>query len=87
LKACGKLLGAFLTPELRDQLLSDAEEESYDRFENHWLLRKSAAAAFAKGYFQLSFYRKSKVSYSLQVNIWHQPKIILTNAKYELRKS
>lgn len=73
LKSCGELLGAFLTPELRDRLLSDTDEESYDRVENHCLLRKSAAAAFAKGYFQLSFYRKSKVGYSLKVNIWHQP--------------
>ncbi|KAK4243151.1 hypothetical protein C7999DRAFT_44976 [Corynascus novoguineensis] len=45
------MLGAFLTPELRDRLLFDAEKDSYDRVENHWLLRKSAAAAFAQGYF------------------------------------
>ncbi|KAK4155772.1 kinase-like domain-containing protein [Chaetomidium leptoderma] len=57
------MLGAFLTPELRDRLLrvsDDAETESYDRVENHWLLRKSAAAAFTQGYFQLSLYKKSK---------------------------
>ncbi|KAH6850767.1 kinase-like domain-containing protein [Chaetomium sp. MPI-CAGE-AT-0009] len=57
---CHQMLGAFLTPKIRDLLLSDTEEESYKRVENHWLLRKSAAAAFAQGYFQLSFKRRSR---------------------------
>ncbi|KAL2173706.1 kinase-like domain-containing protein [Thermothelomyces heterothallicus CBS 202.75] len=58
------MLGAFLTPELRDRLLFDAENKSYGRIENHWLLRRSAADAFAQGYFQLSFYKKSKYEVS-----------------------
>jgi hypothetical protein len=64
------MLEAFLTPDLRDRLLSDiTDQDQYHRVENHWLLRRSAAAAFVKGYFQLSFIRnrKSKVRYSLKL--------------------
>lgn len=58
------MLGAFLTPELRDRLLSHiAEGNSFDRVENYWLLRKSAAGAFAQGHFQLVFKKRSKVGY------------------------
>jgi hypothetical protein len=70
------MLEAFLTPDLRDRLLSDiTDQDQYRRVENHWLLRKSAAGAFVQGYFQLSFMRnrKSKVCYSLGVNLWHRP--------------
>ncbi|KAK3297498.1 kinase-like domain-containing protein [Chaetomium fimeti] len=56
--SCREMLEAFLAPRLMDRLLSDTEEDLYDRVENHWLLRKSAAAAFAQGYFQLSLNRR-----------------------------
>ncbi|KAK4132066.1 kinase-like protein [Trichocladium antarcticum] len=63
------MLGAFLTPTLRDRLLSDAaEEESFDRVGNHWLLRKSAAVAFAQGHFQLSFGKRSSKYYEVLQN-------------------
>lgn len=61
LKSIRELLGVFLTPELSDLLLSQTEEESCHGVENHWLLRKSVASAFAQGYFQLFLYKKPKV--------------------------
>jgi hypothetical protein len=71
------MLGAFLTPELSDRLLPSTEEESYHGVENHWLLRKSAASAFAQGYFQILLYKKPKVSYSPSLSI-RQPETMFS---------
>ncbi|KAK3290932.1 kinase-like domain-containing protein [Chaetomium fimeti] len=60
-RSCREILDAFLTPKLKDWLLSEsAEGKLFDRVENHWLVRKSAATAFAQGYFQLSFGKGSE---------------------------
>lgn len=53
------MLGAFLTPELRDWVLLDAK--SRRPFQNHFLVRQSAAVAFSQGYFQVLFKKNSKV--------------------------
>ncbi|OIW24544.1 kinase-like protein [Coniochaeta ligniaria NRRL 30616] len=52
------MLGAFLNPELRDWVVSDAE--SQNPYSRHWLARKSAAVAFSEGYFQFKFHDRFK---------------------------
>jgi hypothetical protein len=48
------MLGAFFTPSYRDWWLSYARDpERMYRCYNHWLVRKSAAEAFAKGFLKL----------------------------------
>lgn len=61
LPAAHDLLEAFLTPELKGWLLSDERKAAQGGHENHWLLCRSAASAFAQGYFKLSFRKKFKV--------------------------
>lgn len=61
LQTAHELLEAFLTPDLKDWLISDERKAAQDGHENHWLLCRSAASAFTQGYFKLSFRKKSKV--------------------------
>ena len=55
-----EILDAFLTPELRQRVLLNESDRGI--YQNHWLVRKSAAVAFSQGYFHLSFSREVKVS-------------------------
>lgn len=56
------MLGAFLTPALRDWILSGAGSRIIYR--NHWLVRKSAVAAFSQGFFQFTFTNGHEVGVS-----------------------
>ncbi|KZZ98369.1 Protein kinase-like domain protein [Moelleriella libera RCEF 2490] len=47
-----ELLGAFVGSDLRDWVLSKAA--FLNTYQNHWLVRKSAAAALREGFFQVS---------------------------------
>ncbi|KAH6844604.1 kinase-like domain-containing protein [Chaetomium sp. MPI-CAGE-AT-0009] len=59
--SCRGILDAFRTPKLKDRLLSNTAKGGwFDGVENHWLVRRSAATAFAQGYFQLSFGKRSR---------------------------
>ncbi|CAJ2508897.1 Uu.00g139230.m01.CDS01 [Anthostomella pinea] len=48
-----ELLCAFLSPTLRDWVAASSSAEFQHSPGNLWLLRKSAAAAFAQGYYEL----------------------------------
>ena len=48
-----ELLGAFLTPCLRDYFVENSNREAQREYRNLWLLRKSAATAFAQGYLKV----------------------------------
>ena len=48
-----ELLGAFLTPRLRDYFVENLNREAQKEYRNLWLLRKSAAKAFAQGYLKV----------------------------------
>ncbi|KAG6114301.1 hypothetical protein E4U13_003415 [Claviceps humidiphila] len=52
-KELHELLGIFIGPSLLDWLLLKAASLSPEQ--NHWLVRRSAAAALAQGYFQFMF--------------------------------
>ncbi|KAM5347379.1 hypothetical protein ACJ41O_010384 [Fusarium nematophilum] len=60
-----EILGAFVGPELRDWILSDAAP--LDSYRNHWLVRRSAASAFSHGFFQFMFLKTDEFQYSVAV--------------------
>ncbi|OAA35158.1 Protein kinase-like domain protein [Metarhizium rileyi] len=52
------LFDAFVGPELRDWVLSDAA--SSNPYRNHWLVRKSAAAALSEGFYMFNASERSQ---------------------------
>ncbi|PNY27012.1 Uncharacterized protein TCAP_03063 [Tolypocladium capitatum] len=60
-----EMLSAFLGPDLRDWVLSNAA--SLNAYRNHWLVRKSAASAMSQGFFQFTFSKGCEVQYRVVV--------------------
>lgn len=56
-----ELLGAFVGSDLRDWLFSKAA--FLNTYQNHWLVRKSAAAALREGFFEVSLGKKLEVRF------------------------
>ncbi|KAI5460472.1 hypothetical protein BGZ63DRAFT_414681 [Mariannaea sp. PMI_226] len=65
------MLGVFVGPDLQDRFLSNAA--SYNIYRDHWLVRRSAAAAFSQGFYKLEFgegseqFASTEVYYSVHV--------------------
>ncbi|KAK6865799.1 hypothetical protein PG995_002327 [Apiospora arundinis] len=61
------MLGAFFTPPYRDWWLEYIREpDSISPFENHWLVRASAAIAFSQGLLRLNRLQPSMIEYEIQ---------------------
>jgi hypothetical protein len=59
------MLGAFFTPSYRDWWLAYTQRpEDMNPYRNHWLVRKSAAKAFAQGFVKLDRLQPSMVEVS-----------------------
>ncbi len=56
------MLRVFVGPDLQQWILSNGV--SLNDYGNHWLVRKSAAAALSQGFFQFAFGKGSDVSVS-----------------------
>ncbi|KAH6717567.1 hypothetical protein BKA61DRAFT_641548 [Leptodontidium sp. MPI-SDFR-AT-0119] len=62
-----KMLGAFFTPSYRDWWLAYAQiPGDMSPYHNHWLVRKSAANAFAQGVVKLDRLHPSMVEYEVK---------------------
>ncbi|TVY13908.1 hypothetical protein LARI1_G009029 [Lachnellula arida] len=61
------MLGAFFTPSYRDWWLDYAQmPEDMSPYHNHWLVRKSAAYAFAQGFVKLDRLQPSMLEYEVK---------------------
>ncbi|KUJ15474.1 kinase-like protein [Mollisia scopiformis] len=61
------MLGAFLTPSYRDWWLAYVERpEDMNSYHNHWLVRRSAAHAFAQGVVTLDRFQPSMIEYEIK---------------------
>lgn len=59
------MLGVFFGPPYRDWWLSYARNPEFmSPFHNHWLIRKSAAGAFTKGFIRLDRSQSSMIEVS-----------------------
>lgn len=73
--AMSEMLCAFLGPKLLDWILSEeGSQRSHDG--RYWLVRRSAAAAFAQGYFQFDFNTGMKTKVCRILHRFSQPKCI-----------
>jgi hypothetical protein len=62
------MLGAFFTPSYRDWWLDYVQRpEDMSPYHNHWLVRKSAAHAFAHGLIKLQRLQPSMIEVSFQL--------------------